>query len=48
MEGQKKMKNRKTRKSRSEEKVVSLISASLFLARKREAVAECGISQTGG
>ena len=36
--GQEKRKDRKTRKSRSEEKVVGFSSASLFPARKHEAV----------
>ena len=40
--GQEKSKNKKTRKSKSEEKVVGRISASLSPARKREAVTQCG------
>ena len=38
--GSQKRKERKTRKSRSEEKVVSYSSVSLFLARKMEAVTQ--------
>ena len=41
--GQEKSKGRKTRKSRSEKKVVSFSSASLFSARKRGAVTRAGI-----
>ena len=40
--GQEKRKDRKTRKSRSEVKVMSLSSAFLFPARKREAVTQVG------
>ena len=36
--GQEKRKGKKTRKSRSEEKVAGFISVSLFPARKREGV----------
>ena len=36
--GQEKRKDRKSRKSRGEEKIVSFSSPSLFPARKREAV----------
>ena len=42
MGGQKKRKDKKTRKSRSEEKMVGFISTSLFLTRKREAVTKDG------
>ena len=38
----------KSRKSRSEEKVVGFSSASLFPARKREAVAQGGTVESGG
>ena len=40
--GGQKRKDRKTMKSRSEEKVVGFSSASLFPARKREAVTQAG------
>ena len=40
--GEEKKKDRKTWKSRSEEKVVGFSSASLFPARKREAVTQDG------
>ena len=40
--GQEKRKDRKTRKSRSEEKMVGFISASLFPTRKWEAVTQGG------
>ena len=46
--GQKKRKNRKTRKSRSEEKAVAFSSASLFPARKREAITQGGTMKLGG
>ena len=42
MGGQEKRKDRKTRKSRSEEKVVGFSLAYLFLARKREAITQGG------
>ena len=42
LEGQKQRKDRKTWKSRSEEKVVGFSSASLFPARKQEAVIRGG------
>ena len=45
--GGQKRKDRKTRKSWSEEKVVNLSSASLFPARKREAVTEGGAMEPG-
>ena len=41
--GQEKWKDRKTRKCRSEEKVVGFSTASIFPARKREAVTQGGI-----
>ena len=40
LEGQEKRKDMQTRKSRSKEKVVDFSSASLFPARKQEAVVE--------
>ena len=45
---QEKRKDRKTQKSRSEEKVVGFSSASLFPARKREAVAQGGSMEPVG
>ena len=42
--GEEKRKGRKTRKSKSEEKMVGFSSASLFPARKREAVTQGGTS----
>ena len=41
-------KDRKTRKSRSEEKVVGFSSVSLFPAKKREAVTQGGTMEPGG
>ena len=41
LRGQEKRKDRKTQKSRSEGKVVGFSSASLFPARKWEAVIQC-------
>ena len=46
--GQEKRKNKKTRKSRSEEKVEGFGSASLFLVRKREVVTQGGTMELGG
>ena len=40
--------DRKTRKSRSEEKGMGFISASLFPGRKREAVTQGGTVEPGG
>ena len=45
---QEKRKDRKTQKSKSEEKVVGFSSASLFPARKREAVTQDGTMEPGG
>ena len=44
---QEKRKDRKTRKSRSEEKVLGFSSASVFPARKRDAVTEGGTLKPG-
>ena len=45
---QEKRKDRKPRKSKSEEKVVDFSSASLFPIRKREAVTQGGTIETRG
>ena len=48
MGGQEKWKDKKTQKSRSEEKVVGFRLASLFPVRKWEAVTQGGTMEPGG
>ena len=46
--GQEKRKDRKARKSKSEEKVVGFMLVSLFPTRKREEVTQGGFMEPGG